>query len=482
MRNDIAQLQSTIAALAQQVAELKASTDLRKLTFASAINDGDTAWMLISTAMVLFMTIPGLALFYGGLARANNILAIVMHCFTITCLITVLWLTVGYSLSFGPADAVCDNCDVYGDASRFWLQGMTLESAHSLAPTIPETVYCTYQLTFAIISPALITGAFAERMHYPAMILFMTLWHLVVYCPIAHSVWHPDGFLFKAGALDFAGGNVIHILSGISGLVCALYLGRRNGYPTNKREFEPHNILFTAVGGAMLWFGWFGFNAGSAGAANHRAGYAMLNTQIAAATSGLSWTVAEWMIKRKPSVLGMVSGTVSGLVAITPACGYVDVTGAFIIGLLGGPVCYFGAQIKHKLLFDDALDAFGVHAVGGILGGIATGFFAHAEIDGIADGVFYASTEVGGNQLAKQLYAIAISIGWAGIATFLILIVVNAITPVRVSEEHEGKGLDSYFVEHAPQLKASGKEDPNRDAAFHSFEVEGKPAGANTNI
>jgi Amt family ammonium transporter len=462
-------VQQLLSDMASRIAELESvvsssSNQVRKLS-EDSFDNGDTAWMLTSCALVLFMTIPGLALYYAGMARTKNVLAIVMQCFVITALITFLWLCFGYSLAFGPANSNGTAFVLYGDASRFWLQGMTLNSFHQLAPTIPETVYCIYQLTFAIITPALITGAFADRMKFPSMLVFMTLWHFLVYCPIAHAVWHPSGFLLKYGALDYAGGNVVHISSGISGLVCALYLGHRKGY--GKEAFEPHNILLTLVGSSMLWVGWFGFNAGSAGGASHRAGMALLVTQIATGIATLSWTTIEWIIRGKPSVQGTVSGAIAGLVAITPASGtfylienvffflltnwfffffspsgYVDQTGAFFIGLIGGVVCYLGAQVKHYLGFDDALDAFGVHAVGGIVGGILTGFFATDAVTGRPNGVFYTDTFYGGRQLGMQLYAITFSVFWSLAVTLAICFIVDKTMGLRVSEADEDIGLD----------------------------------------
>jgi Amt family ammonium transporter len=274
----------------------------------------------------------------------------------------------GYSLALAPVNSVDPRYNFYGDASRFWLSGLGLNTAHENAPTIPESVYCTYMLTFAIITPALICGSFADRMKFPSMLLFIGLWHLLVYCPVAHSMWHPSGFLYAYGVLDYAGGNVVHITSGISGLACAVYLGHRKGY--GKEAFEPHNILLSAVGSSMLWIGWFGFNAGSAVAANNRAGMAILVTQIASATATISWMFTEWLHVKQPRVQGLVSGAIAGLVSVTPASGYIDQTGAFFIGLVAGPLCYGGIQLKHYLGYDDALDGFGVHGIGGIIGGI----------------------------------------------------------------------------------------------------------------
>lgn len=439
--NKIQALEAAVAALSEQVTLLQ---NHGSRVLQTSFNDGDTAWLLTSSALVLMMTIPGLALFYGGMARTKNVLAIVMQCFTITCLITFLWLAFGYSLAFAPVKTSGDeNKQVFGDASRFWLVGMNPNSAHQLAPTIPESVFCVFQMTFAIITPALITGAFADRMRFDSMIVFMTFWHLLVYCPIAHSNWHPDGFLFQTGTLDFAGGNTVHIASGVAGLTAAIYLGVRKDY--GKEAFEPHNILLTAVGASMLWVGWYGFNGGSAVAANARAGYAALVTQISAGTAGLSWMFTEWLVRKRPSVLGIVSGAVAGLVAITPASGYVDPTGGFIIGLLAGPICYFGAQMKHFFGYDDALDAFGVHAIGGIFGGIATGFFANPHVDDLSAnaGVFYANTYHGGRQLGFQLYAIICTLGWSVFMTSILLFAIDKTIGLRVSEDQEEAGLDS---------------------------------------
>ena len=385
--------QEVIRDLIIEVNKLKACeySNLRNLgsgvTASSNFDSGDTAWMLTATALVLFMTIPGLALKYGGMAREKNVLYTAMQTFTIACLVTITWVMFGYSLALAPAvpatrsdEALNNDFFVYGDASRFWLQGMHLDSYHINAPTVPEAVYCAYQLCFAIISSALICGSFAERMEYRALCLFTVIWHITVHCPLAHAVWHPDGFLYQSGALDYAGGCVIHIASGVSGLVCAVYLGKRTGWHPKSEEFEPHNILLSLVGASMLWVGWFGFNAGSANAANERAGYAILMTQIATATAALAWILTDWFYSKHPSVLGIISGAISGLVAITPASGYVDVNGAFFIGLLAGPLCYGGAQLKHYLGYDDSLDAFGVHAIGGIVGSLLTGFFVTSAV------------------------------------------------------------------------------------------------------
>jgi Amt family ammonium transporter len=387
--------------------------------------------MLTSTAFVLFMTIPGLALFYGGMVRKKNALATVMQSFAITCVVTVVWTVVGYSLSFTPGNAFI------GGFSRVLLAGMnyikgdkatTLTVSH-LAPTIPETVYFVYQMTFAIITPALITGAFADRMKFSAMLVFMTLWSLVVYSPIAHMVWEPTGWLAAAGILDFAGGTVVHINAGIAGLMCALVLGKRVGY--GREEMAPHNLVLTLAGAAMLWVGWFGFNAGSAVAADGRAGFAMLTTQIATACAALAWMLAEWAAKGKPSALGIASGAVAGLVAITPASGFVGVTGSLVIGIVAGVVCFWSATwLKTKLGYDDSLDCFGVHGIGGIIGAILTGVFAVKDIGG-ADG-----------SVILQLKGVLTTLAYSGVLSFVLLKLVDMVIGLRVTEEHEREGLD----------------------------------------
>jgi Amt family ammonium transporter len=387
--------------------------------------------MLTSTALVLFMTIPGLALFYGGMVRKKNVLATMMQSFAITCVVTVLWVVVGYSLAFTPGGSFI------GGFSRLLLHGMayvkgdkatTLTVSH-LATTIPESVYMTYQMTFAIITPALITGAFADRMKFSAMLVFMTLWSLVVYSPIAHMVWEPTGWLAAAGILDFAGGTVVHINAGIAGLVCALVLGKRVGY--GREAMAPHNLVLTLIGAAMLWVGWFGFNAGSAVAADGRAGFAMVATQVATAIAALGWMFAEWITKGKPSVLGIASGAVAGLVAITPASGFVGVGGSLVIGLAAGVLCYFAATtLKNKLGYDDSLDAFGVHGVGGIIGALLTGVFAVKDIGG-ADG-----------NLLLQFKGVMTTIIYSGVMTFILLKIIDVVIGLRVAEEEEREGLD----------------------------------------
>ena len=328
---------------------------------------------------------------------------------------------------------------------------MMIKTTHMLAPTIPEALFCAYQLAFAIITAGLICGSFADRMKYHSMIIFITFWHIIVYCPLAHSNWHPQGWLYQLGVLDYAGGNVVHICSGVSGLATVLVIGNRKGF--GKERFEPHNILVTFMGMSMLWVGWYGFNAGSAYGANHNACYALLATQISTSVSALMWMLTEWGVRKQPSILGMINGAVAGLVCITPAAGFVDMTGAFFIGFFGGPLCYLGAQLKHYLGFDDALDAFGVHAIGGIVGGLAVGFFATDQVAlpfsyGEAAGkpilgVYYAGVKVGGHQLGIQCVGIAFAIGWSFIWTWCILQIIDKTIGLRVSSQDEEVGLDS---------------------------------------
>ena len=395
------------------------------------IDSGDTAWMLTSTALVLMMTIPGLALFYGGMVRKKNVLATVMQSFAVTCLVSVLWLVVGYSLAFTSGSTIL------GGLSKIFLKGLTIDSVSELAKTIPETVYVCFQLTFAIITPALIAGAFAERMKFSAMMWFMGLWSIIVYCPIAHWVWG-GGFLGDLGVLDFAGGTVVHINAGVAGLVCALVLGKRKGFGIE--NMAPHNLVLSVIGASLLWVGWFGFNAGSASAANGSAGMAMAVTQFAAAAAALAWMFAEWVSRGKPSVLGVISGAVAGLVAITPASGFVNPAGALVIGIAAGLLCYWGAtSLKLALRYDDSLDAFGVHGIGGFVGAILTGVFAIEAIGG--DG---RKGLIDGNagQVLTQLWGCLVCMAWCAIATFVILKVVDALIGLRVSNEGEVEGLD----------------------------------------
>jgi Amt family ammonium transporter len=407
-------------------------------TDAPTIDTGDTAWMLTSTALVLMMTIPGLALFYGGMVRKMNVLATVMQSFAITCLIAVLWVVVGYSLAFTNGNAYV------GDFSRVLMAGMTMSDPFvigagldgAVTNTIPESVFMMFQMTFAIITPALITGAFADRMKFSSMLVFMTLWSILVYAPIAHWVWHPNGFLFGAGVLDFAGGTVVHINAGVAGLVAAIVIGKRKGFP--HEHFTPHNLVLSLIGASLLWVGWFGFNAGSALAANGRAGMAMAVTMVAAAAAALAWMFAEWMGKGKPSVLGIVSGAVGGLVAITPASGFVDIGGALVIGIVAGIVCFWGATgLKHMMGYDDSLDAFGVHGVGGIVGAVLTGVFARESIGGVA-----GLLEGNATQVMTQIEGIGATLVWTAVVTFILLKVIDVVMGLRVSEDIEREGMD----------------------------------------
>jgi Amt family ammonium transporter len=400
---------------------------------APGINSGDTAWMLTSTALVLLMTIPGLALFYGGMVRKMNVLATVMQSFAITSLVTVLWAVIGYSFAF------TEGSPFLGGMKQFLLMGMTLDSVNDLAKTIPESVYMTFQMTFAIITPALICGAFADRMKFSSLLWFMGLWSIGVYAPIAHRVWGPGGFLSDAGVLDYAGGTVVHINAGVAGLVCCLVMGKRKGYGTEM--FAPHNLVLSVIGASLLWVGWFGFNAGSATTAGTNAGMAMAVTQIATAVAALTWMFAEWIARGKPSVLGIVSGAVAGLVAITPASGFVDPRGAIVIGLAAGIACYWGAtSLKRMLGYDDSLDAFGVHGVGGIVGAALTGVFARAAISG--DPAKAGLLDGNAGQVITQLYGIGVTIAYCAVASFVILKVIDLVIGLRVDEEIERDGMD----------------------------------------
>ena len=419
------------AAAAAPAAAAPAPMTQPALVGADKISAGDTAWMLTSTALVLMMCVPGLALFYGGMVRRKNVLATLMQSFACTCVVTILWWVVGYSLAFTPGNGFI------GGLSRTLFSGMTfihgdtdsrLTVSH-LAPTIPETVYAMFQMTFAIITPALIAGSFADRMKFSAMLLFLAAWSLLVYSPIAHMVWEPTGWLSAAGVLDYAGGTVVHINAGIAGLASCLVLGKRLGYP--REAMPPHNLTLTLIGASLLWVGWFGFNAGSATAADGRAGMAMLATQMATAAAALSWMFTEWITKGKPSVLGIASGAVAGLVAITPASGFVAPTAAVIIGIAAGVVCYFAAtSLKHALGYDDSLDAFGVHCVGGIVGALLTGVFVSKEISGV-DG-----------SLLTQFKGVATTLIYGFVVSFAILKIIDMTIGLRVTEDQEREGLD----------------------------------------
>lgn len=411
------------------------------LSFAdeSALDSGDTAWMLVSVALVLFMTIPGLALFYGGLVRSKNVLSVLMQCFALTGLITIVWVLFGYSLAFDTTGMTAGEMNLnsfVGGLGKAFLAGI---GADAMSGTIPETVLIMFQLTFAIITPALIAGAFAERMKFSAMLLFSAIWSLVVYAPICHMAWSGDGSFFGdiLGALDFAGGTVVHVNAGIAALVAVFLIGNRNGYP--KTPMPPHNLTLTVVGASMLWVGWFGFNAGSALAADGAAGMAMLVTQISTATAALAWMAVEWAKHGKPSVLGIVTGAVAGLVAITPASGSVGPMGAIVVGFASGVICFWGAtSLKQKLGYDDSLDAFGVHGIGGIVGCILTGIFVSSDLggQGLADGVTIVK------QVLAQVYSLLVTIIYSGVLSFIILKIVDAIVGLRVDEEQEQEGLD----------------------------------------
>ena len=403
----------------------------------AAPDSGDTAWMLTSTALVLFMTIPGLALFYGGLVRVQNVLSVLMQCFALTGLITIVWVICGYSLAFNTAGMEAGKITLtsfVGGLGTMFLRGIDVDT---LSGTIPETVFITFQLTFAIITPALIAGAFAERMKFSAMLIFSILWSIIVYAPLCHMAWSGDGSLFGdiIGALDFAGGTVVHINAGIAALVAAILVGKRIGYQTT--AMPPHSLTLTVVGASMLWVGWFGFNAGSAVAADGAAGMAMLVTQISTATAAIAWMFVEWAKHGKPSALGIVTGAVAGLVAITPASGSVGPIGALVIGIVSGVVCFWGAtSLKSQLGYDDSLDAFGVHGIGGIVGALLTGVFAAASLGGVG-------LDKGmGMQVWSQFLSIVITILWSGILSFIILKIVDAIVGLRVEEDEERMGLD----------------------------------------
>jgi len=427
---------------------------------APAPNKGDTAWMIVATILVTMMAIPGLALFYGGMVRTKNMLSVLMQTFVIFSLLGVLWVIYGYSVAFTEGNAF------FGGFSKVLLAGVTPESAAatwSKGVVIPEYVYIVFQLTFAAITPALIIGAFAERMKFSAVLIFMVLWFTFSYLPIAHMVWYwagPDaytdaaaaeaatataGYLFQKGALDFAGGTVVHINAGIAGLVGALMLGKRIGY--GKEAMHPHSMTLTMVGAALLWVGWFGFNAGSNLEANGLTAMVVLNTMVATGAATVSWAMLEWLAKGKPSMLGAASGAVAGLVAITPACGYVGPIGSIAIGILVAPLCYyFVAKVKYMLGYDDALDVFGVHAIGGIFGAIATGVFASPKLGGTSwyDYVANAPAEFDMlGQVTVQATAVGVSVVWSGVVAFIAYKIVDLTVGLRVIEESEREGLDT---------------------------------------
>jgi ammonium transporter, Amt family len=400
------------------------------------LNSGDTAWMITSSALVLMMTIPGLGLFYAGMVRKKNVLATLAQSFGATCLITVLWMIIGYSIAFTANPDAGMNKYIGGFAYLF-LKPMGLSTVSSLAGTIPESVYMFFQMTFAIITPALIAGALADRMKFSAFMWFMGLWLLFVYCPIAHWVWG-GGWLGTMGALDYAGGTVVHLNAGTAALVTCLVLGKRIGLGTE--NMSPHNLVLSVIGASLLWVGWFGFNAGSAVTAGYNAGMAAAATQIATAAAAMGWMFAEWIIAKKPSVLGMISGAVAGLVAITPASGFVDPVGALIIGISAGVVCYCSAVwLKKAIGYDDSLDAWGVHGVGGALGAMMTGAFAKNAINSTSKGWL---TDGNAGQMLIQFYDVAAVFVYCGIVTFIILKLIDLVIGLRVSPEVEVEGLD----------------------------------------
>jgi len=419
---------TSATAAAPAAAPAPAAPDKPFMLDVAKINSGDTAWMLASTGLVLLMTIPGLALFYGGMVRKKNVLATLMQSFAITCLVTILWMVAGYSLAFMPGSPWLGSLD------RFLLHGMDYVtgkqvSVSHIATNVPESVYMMFQMTFAIITPALICGAFADRMKFSAMLWFMGIWSIVVYSPIAHWVWEPGGWLAQKGQLDFAGGTVVHINAGIAGLASALALGKRVGY--GKEAMPPHNLTLTLIGASLLWVGWFGFNAGSAVAADGRAGLAMTVTQVATAAAALAWMVSEWIVKGKPSVLGIASGAVAGLVAITPASGFVAPVPAVVIGIVAGVGCYFAATtVKSMLGYDDSLDCFGVHCIGGIIGALLTGVFVSKDISGQE------------GSLLTQCWGVGATLIYGFIVSYIILKVLDLTIGLRVTEEQEREGLD----------------------------------------
>jgi ammonium transporter, Amt family len=392
------------------------------------IDAANTAWMLTASLLVLFMTLPGLALFYAGLVRTKNVLSVLMQCFAITCIVTLAWLAIGYSIAFGDGDSW------WGGTGKAFFAGIDVKTVKG---SIPETVFAMYQMTFAIITPALVVGAFAERVRFGGMLLFSLLWLLIVYCPLAHWVWG-DGWLQKRGLMDFAGGTVVHLNAGMAALVCALVLGRRRGFP--ETAMPPHNMTMTVTGAAMLWVGWFGFNAGSALAADGAAGMAMLVTHVGAASGAFTWVLCEWLRYGKPSVLGIVTGMVAGLGTITPASGFVGPIGALAIGGIAGIACFSATSyMKRVLNIDDSLDVFPVHGVGGLLGTLLTAIFVSATFGGIG----YPDKVTMGEQFMTQLIGVAVTAVWSGVLTWVLLKLVDAVVGMRVASEEETEGLDT---------------------------------------
>jgi len=423
-KNKIPQIMTSLLVLLIALAPIPALAEE-----APVLNSGDTAWMLTATALVLFMTIPGLSLFYAGMVRSKNVLSVLMQCFAITSLMTVLWAVYAYSIAFGGDGAF------WGGLDKMFLKGVGVDT---LSGTIPETVFMTFQMTFAIITPALIVGAFAERMKFSSMLVFMVIWVTIVYAPVCHWVWGGGGWLGNKGIRDFAGGTVVHINAGMAGLVACIMLGKRSGYP--KTAMPPHNLGLTLMGASMLWVGWFGFNAGSELAADGVAGMAMAVTQIATAGAALAWMMIEWMTHGKPSALGIASGAVSGLVAITPASGAVGPMGALAIGLAAGAICFFSSTtLKRSLGYDDSLDVFGIHAVGGIVGAVLTGVFCAESLGGAGFGGDITSI---GGQVMVQCTGVFATVAYTGVVSAIILKVIDSIMGLRVTEDEESEGLD----------------------------------------
>ena len=421
----------------EAAAEEAAPTNLMAHQQPLELDAAATGWVLVSSALVLLMTIPGLALFYGGMVRKKNLIGTVAQSFAITALVTVLWMAVGYGMAFGVNPNETLNAYV-GSFDVLFLNGVTMETAHSATAGLPEYLWIMFQLTFAIITPALIAGAFAERMKFSAMLLFMGLWSIFVYAPVCHWVWG-GGFLGEEGVLDFAGGTVVHINAGVAGLVCAIVLGKRKGY--GSENMAPSNLVYTMIGASLLWVGWFGFNAGSEWAPDGLAAAAMLNTQVAAAGAALSWMVIEWVERKKPGMLGLASGAIAGLVAVTPAAGFVNPQGALIIGVIGGAAAYVGAVWLKKLLkYDDSLDAFGVHGIAGLAGALLTGVLADPAINSAGEGA----------SIVTQAYGVVATIAWAAVGTFIILMICKFTTGLRVSDEDEVEGLD--MSQHGERL------------------------------
>jgi len=417
-------------------------------TVAPSVNTGDTAWMIVATAFVLLMTIPGLALFYGGLVRRKNVLNVFMQCFIITAAISIEWVVCGYSLSFGSSTgflapyiggldwAFLNNISIT-DLSPYFISHSQIGLDGKAVGTIPHIVFIMFQCMFAVITPALIIGAFAERINFKGFFVFTILWSLFVYNPVAHWVWSADGWLFKLGALDFAGGTVVHVNAGIAAIVTALMLGKRRDY--KRHAIPPHNITYVVMGAGLLWVGWFGFNAGSGLAADGLAGNALMVTHIAAAAAALTWALLDWFIDKRPTVVGISTGAVAGLVAITPAAGFVGVPGALVIGVIVSLVCFcMVAYVKPKLGYDDSLDAFGVHGIGGMLGAILTGVLASPLIQPAYSGAIYGNYR----QLLVQLIAVGATIIFSGIGTYLLFKITDKLVGIRVSDKHEAIGLD----------------------------------------